>query len=385
MELKTAKGRMLFVMLLIIALPLLQHSFSFIKSGELEGVMTPHPDVRFEPQKWWDGSYQAEKAAYVNDSVGFRPDLVRLTNQIDFWIFKKLPTVAFAGNNGYLFKRECIDEYWGRDHTDDGPIRSTLLKLKLIQDTLEKMGKTFVFTYAPSKAYFMPENIPFTLRRSGGRKMSNYHSFIRLGDSLKIKQLDFNALFTAMKDTSKNLLFARLGAHWSLYGSLLATDTLIKFIERERNIRLPHLVITKLCYPDTVMGPDNDLAKCSNLIFPLAKEKLCYPEYHYSADNTTTKLRQMILIGDSFGGQWLLNKFPQGIAENWEYWYYFATVWNEQNLSDWTTPIEGYDWQRKISDADCLVFIYNPTNLTAQTTQTAAIEKIYRWLFPGKK
>ncbi len=384
MELKTAKDRFFFFLLMILFLPLLQHSFGFVKSGPLEGEMTPHPDIRFRPRAWLDGSYQKEKTLFVNDSVGFRPDLVRMINQIDFWIFKKLPTVAYVGNNGYLFNREYIDEYEGRTYTDDVAIRATLIKLKRIQDTLERMNKTFIFAYAPSKAYFMPENIPLTLRRSGGPTTSVYEAFRRLGDSLHIKQIDYNALFAAMKDTSKNPLFTRLGAHWSSYGSLLATDTLIKYIERERNIRMPHLVIAKLCYAYTKNGPENDLAKCCNLIFPLTKEKLCYPEYHYSADSTTTKLN-MIIIGDSFGAQWLDNKFPQNVATSWEYWYYFRTVWVDQNFYDWTIPMDGHDWQRKILDADCMIITYNPTNLLGQTRQTEFIEKIYGWLFLGGK
>jgi acetyltransferase AlgX (SGNH hydrolase-like protein) len=382
MEFRTAKGRLFFFMLLIIFLPLLQHVFGFIESGKLDGAMTLHPDIKFTPSAWWSGSYQDEKMLFINDSTGFRPDLVRLTNEINYRVFKLLPSVAYVGNNGYLFNREYIDEHEGRYYTDDVAIRSSLIKLKLVQDTLERMGKTFVFAYAPSKAYFMPENIPFPLRRPGGPKTSNYQAFRKLGDSLKIKQLDYNALFAAMRDTSKNLLFTRLGAHWSTYGSLLASDTLIKFIEHERNIKMPHLVITKLRYPDTIMGPDNDLAKCSNLIFPLAKEKLCYPEYHYSTDNTKIK---MIVIGDSFGGQWITNEFLQNVTTHWEYWYYFNVVWDKDNIFNDAITIDKYDWQKSVLDANCIVVIYNPTNLQGQTTPTAFIERMYAWLYPDKK
>jgi len=384
MEFKTAKGRLLFFLLLVILLPLLEHTFGFIESGKLDGAMLPHPDIHFTLPAWWDGSYQIEKNLFINDSVGFRPDLVRMTNQVNFWIFKKLPTVAYVGNNGYLFNREYIDEYEGRYYGGDIAIRESLIKLKAVQDTLERLGKTFVFAYAPSKAYFMPENIPFSLRRACTSRETNYKAFRRLGDSLKIKQLDYNALFIAMRDTSKNLLFTKLGTHWSIYGSILASDTLIKFIERERNIKMPNLVITKLCYSNIAIPPDDDLAKCSNLIFPMTKEKLCYPEYHYSDDSTKTKPK-MIFIGDSFGGQWIAHNFFQSVTQSWEYWYYFKTVWNQQNFFNSTINIDEYNWQKSILGAECIIVIYNPTNLQSQTAGTECIQKMYDYFYPDKK
>ncbi len=330
-----------------------------------------------------DGSYQKEKVLFLNDSTGFRPDLARMTSQFDFWFFRKMQGDVYVGENGNLFNRENIDEYEGRYYEGDSSIRAALIKLRLVQDTLEHLGKTLVFAYAPSKPYFMPENIPFSLRRPDWHGTTNYQAFKRLGDSLRIKQLDYNVLFIAMKDTSKNLLFTKQGIHWSIYGSLLASDTLIKFIERERNIKMPHLVVTKWCYPDTVIQPDNDLAKCSNLIFPIRREKLCYPEYHYSVDNTKTKPK-MVFIGDSFGGQWIANEFPQNIATDWEFWYYFATVWNQQNFFHSSIYIDNYNWQQSLLNTDCVVVIFTPANLQSQTHRGAFIDRAYTYFYGSK-
>jgi hypothetical protein len=387
MELKSARGRLFFCLLLILLLPMLQSTFNFIESGKLNGAWTPHSNVQFTWPTWFNSSYQEKKAAFINDSIGFRPDLVRVNNQVNFWLFKTLSSDIYMGKDGYLFMKDYIDEYNGRHYKPiyDIGIRASLTKLKLVQDTLDRMGKTFIFAYAPGKAYFMPENIPLAVQRPDGPHTSNYSTFKRLGDSLKLRQLDFNALFMAMKDTSKDLLFARHGIHWSLYGSLLASDTLIKFIERERNIKMPHLVITKLCHPGTIIFPDNDLAKLSNVIFPMKESKLCYPEYHYDSDSTKTKPK-IIFIGDSFGGQWIANEFPQNVSTGWEFWFYFNWVWEQQHPHDAANEIsKGYDWQRSMSNADCIVSIWNPVNLQAQTSPNAFIEKMYTYFYPDKK
>ena len=326
MELKTAKGRLFFFISLIIFLPLLEQAFSFIESGKLLGIFDLHPDIKFSPEKWWNGSYQQQKTSYLNDSVGFRPDLVRMNNQIDFSLFKKLHAGdVYIGHDDYLFGKMYVDDYDGRLYMGTETIRGVFIKMKLIQDTLERMGKTFIFTYAPSKPYLFPEKIPDILRPHNGLKIDNYTTCKKIGDSLHIKQLDFNGLFIAMKDTSKYPLFTKQGCHWSVYGSVLASDTLIKFIERERQIKMPELVLSTIQYSDTARDADNDLGKCTNLIFPICKEKYYYPQYHYNADSIKTKPKT-IFIGDSFIWLWIGDGFIQNTTANWEYWYYFHDV-----------------------------------------------------------
>src|SRR5580693_7348884 len=86
----TTKSKLLFVLLLIVAFPMLQHALSFFESGKLHGAVSGIANPEFSWDKWIDGTYQSQKSAYLNDSTGCRPDLVRLNNQLDFWFFKKL-------------------------------------------------------------------------------------------------------------------------------------------------------------------------------------------------------------------------------------------------------------------------------------------------------
>ena len=383
MELRTAKGRLFLLLLLIIFLPLLNHTFNIIESGKLLGVMVNHPDVSFTPAKWWDNSYQEQKTLYLNDSVSFRPDLVRMNDQIDFSLFKKLQgDDTYIGKDNYLFSAGYVNEYEGREYMGYGVIRDELIKLKLIQDTLEHMGKTFVFIYAPSKPYYLPEYIPNILRRNGARKTSNYETFRRIGDSLHIKQLDFNALFVAMRDTSKYSLFTKEGVHWSVYGSVLASDTLIKYIDRERKIKMPELVLTKMQISDTAREADNDLGKCTNLIFPMNKDKYYYPEYHYNVDSTKTKPKT-IFIGDSFIWLWIGDGFIQNTTTNWEYWYYFNEVWDINGRKD--ENMSKYNWQKSLLAADCVVIEFTPINFPSLASKSEFIETIYSYFYPGKK
>ncbi len=383
MELRTARGRLFLLLLLIVFLPLLNHTFNVIESGKLLGEMIKHPDPRFSLAKWWDGSYQDEKTLYINDSIGFRPDLVRMNDQIDFSIFKKLQGEdTYIGRDNYLFSKAYINEYEGRGYMGDSVIRDELVKLKMVQDTLERLGKTLIFTYAPSKPYCFPNYIPAILLRNGGKKVSNYQTFRRIGDSLHLKQLDFNALFAAMRDTSKYPLFTKEGVHWSVYGSVLASDTLEKYINRERKIKMPELIITKVQTSDTARNADNDLGRCANLIFPINKDQYYYPEYHYNTDSTTTKPKT-IFIGDSFVWLWIGDGFIQNTTTDWEYWYYFNDVWDKNGKSIVNT--DKYNWQKSLLATDCIVIVYTPMNFTGFRTKTSFIETMYNYFYPGKR
>ena len=387
MEIRTAKGRLFLLLSVIILFPMAEHCFNFIIGTKLQGYFEQHPDVHFTPQKWWDGSYQKEKTLYLNDSVGFRPDLVRMNNQLGFTFFNMLyGTDTYVGHDNNLFSAQYINEYEGRTHIADSLVRKTMIKLRRIQDTLEHLGKTLVFTYAPSKPYYMPENLPDIFQRYGAHQTSNYTTFRRLSDSLGIRQIDFNALFIAMKDTSRGTLFTKQGLHWSFYGSLLAADTLIKFIDRARNIRMQDLVITRMAFSDDARGADNDLANCTNLIFPVTKEKFCYPEYHFTTDSARTK-PSAIFVGDSFIWSWMGNGFIQGDVRDWQYWYYFNEVWDVKAAGGQgqVQHIPTYNWQKKMMGTDCIVIVYTAPNLGSLCEKGSFIERMYSLFYPGQK
>ena len=387
MESRTIKNGLFFFLFLVIILPFLQHCFGLIESGKLNGYVVSTPDVNFSYAKWWDGSYQKQKSDFVNDSVGFRPDLVRLTDQISFSLFKDIhaPDV-YAGKDGQLFSKVHTDEYFGRDHIGIDTVRTILIKLKKIQDTLERLGKTMVFAYAPSKAYYVPDKIPDCLRSTGQVKTSNYHSFKRLGDSLRLNQLDFNAYFMAMKDTVKNLIFSKQGTHWTNYGALLAGDSLTKYIERARNISMPELTIEEMKYSTTARNDDADLSRILNLIFPIGLETYSYPRCNYTLKGGKNKPKT-IYLGDSFILMLLYNNYVSNTSSDWEFWFYFKDVWNEDCIWGRQQPksMAGYDWQKSLSSADCLVILFTPYNLAKFAKKDFFLDEMYSYFYPNGK
>lgn len=384
MKFKTARDRLFFFLWLIIVLPLLQYHFHFIESGKLMGVDVVHNNVKFSIAKWWGGAYQKQKEEYLNDSIGFRPDLVRLNNQLDFWMFKKLHAGdVFVGPGNFLSSKMHTDEYFGITQLQPDDIRDKLIKFKMVQDTMQRIGKTLIFGIAPSKPYLYPDKIPRCLYPNETHKTNNYSMFKRMSDSLKINQVDFNGWFMAMRDTSSGILMSKQGIHWSIYGSLLAADSLIKYIERERKIKMPELQITKMNYTTKYQGKDDDLGQISNLVFPLATENMNYPDYHYASDGATSKPKT-IYIGDSFLWLWKDDGLMDNTNEDYEFWSYFNDIRTKSTFEGRgsVVNIDQYNWQQQLMNADCVVFLYTPMNFHHFNY---AVNTIYHYFYPERK
>ncbi|PZF73801.1 alginate O-acetyltransferase AlgX-related protein [Taibaiella soli] len=366
----------------VLLAPLLQQKFHIVESGRLFGAITDSPDVNFTIRGWWDGSYQKKKTFYLNDSFGFRTDFVRMNNQVDYFLYHRInQRSTVVGKNGVLFERSYIDEYNGKDFVGDPEIRGKLEKLKAIQDTLTRLGKTFVFVYAPSKAYYFPDDFPDDLPKVSS-KNTNYRSFRRIGDSLGINQIDCNAWFVKMKGKTEGILMSKGGVHWTFYGALMAADSIVRYVENARHIDMPRF-LWKEAWLGEPRPQEVDLIAAANLIYPIAKDEYRYPILLEENDSLKTK-PDMIFLGDSFLWTFAYNNVMPHISKNWEFWYYFRQAWNQDVGSGKIPTIDlgNYDWFQSLMQKDCLVMLYTEPNLPSIGNDF--IEKAYDKFYPKK-
>lgn len=385
MGLKTARGRLFFLLMLIVSFPFLQHCLSFIESGKVNGAVVTVADSTFTWARWWAGDYQRHKNLYLNDNCGARPDLVRLNNEFDYRVFNKLHANGVViGKDECLYEKFYIDEYNGLDFMGNEVIKGEIIKMKKIQDTLEHLGKTFVFMYAPSKAWYFPDKFPPSLEKKT-HGPTNYKTFKRIGDSVGLHQLDFNSWFLAMKDTSKHLLFSPLGTHWTVYGSLLASDSVIKYIERVRNIKMPELKWNEVVFNDTPRRTDNDLSAGLNLVTHFRRQRFSYPNYFYKEDSRQTKPKA-IYIGDSFLWTWTNNRLMHNTNADWAVWYYFNEAWTDKALSgiDPMRYLDNFKWQDDMLNTDCIIVLYTPANFKGFNYDGSFVERIYSYFYPAQ-
>ncbi len=379
------RGRkILFVFLFtILWLPYLQHKFHVIDSGTLHGYFTNSDSVDLTIRGWFDGAYQPGTNNYYNDHIGFRQDLVRLNAQIDYSLFQKLDYGATTlGSDNYLYFDDYIEAYYGRDFVGSAQLAERMLKLKRVQDTLGKLGKTVIMVYAPCKAWYYPEHIPASLAYPKGAG-NNYLTSKHAGDSLGVNQIDFNAWFLSMKETTKDLLFSRQGIHWTNYGAMLAGDSLVRYIERVRGISMPHPRWQKINKTTQAILPDNDMADILNLIFPITVDTLSYPEVYYLPEDSGKTRPKCIYIGDSYVINLLRTELVQHINSEWQFWFYYKHVLNDTNyLADHYLKVADQNLKNEVTKADCIILLQTPKN----TNQTGYgfIEDLYAVFYPDK-
>lgn len=380
-QLGSARGRLLWFLLFLMVFPLVNQVFNIIRSAPLKKTPVNDKPV-FSWKGFWDGSWQEGFGKFCNDNVGFRPDMVRTVNQINFSLFKNMTSNRgiIVGRHNDLFWSDYIEAYCGIDYKGDSYPVESLIKLKKIQDTLERSGKMFVLVHSGSKASYFPEDIPgnFICRTDGKNNLKNY---VRIADSLGIHQVNFNSWIASLHGKKPHHLFNRQGIHWNLYGAYFAADSLISYIEGVRKIRMSHPHIVSIEKFHKAHHDEDDLESMLNLVFPVDTTAYWYPEIRYD-DSTGRAKPKVIFIGDSFISPLLSDGLFNSFTDP-EYWFYFRTA-IFKNWEDETSrkEIKDYDWPAAVQKADGIVLMFTATQLVESSH--IFIDKAYSYYYPGK-
>lgn len=316
--------RFLFISLLfLLIVPGIQNEFPFIELAPLKGVISQPEQNSFTLKEWFSGEYQTAEEKYINETFGFRSLFVRIDNQIAFSLFKRAKANGvIIGENNYLYEENYIKAYNGTDFIGTDSISLRMQKLKFISDTLAKLNKNIIIVFAAGKGSYYPEYFPKKLRMKPGK--TNYEYYTKSAKDLGINYIDFNKYFVDNKHKSKYPLYPQYGIHWSNYGMCIAADSIIRYIEKIRNIDLPNLYWTQVDLAEAKES-DYDIADGLNIKFKLKSFKMGYPRIQYESESGKTK-PSVLVISDSF--YWGMYGF--GITKafsNSHFWYYNKQIY----------------------------------------------------------
>lgn len=327
----------------------------------LKGDVELTPKIKFSLNSWFDGFYQDSTDKYFNDNIGFRPWLVKFRNQISFSVFDIMNAKdVVRGKENYLYEINYIKAYNGDDFIGLDSIDFKVKQIKYLQDKLDSMGKTLIVYLAPGKGSFYPEYFPIEYTKP----FTNQTNYKQYSKSLKLNNvntIDCNDWFLSVKDTCKCMLYPKYGIHWSYYGMVKAADSLIKYIEQKRNIRMPQIEITNIEKSTRIQPGDYDIADGLNLLFQLNSETMCYPKIKWVSDKETTKPK-VIVIGDSF--YWSM--YDMGICTNsfslGGFWYYNNEIYPESHEKK--LLVNQIDLNKKIDESDVFILMVTEANLS---------------------
>lgn len=345
--------------LLLLFLPLIQKTYSFVELKPLQGafILEEKPDSIQE--NWFTGEYQLQYEKYFNENFGFRDLLVRINNQIAFSLFKVAKANGVViGKEDYLYEENYIKAYYGTDFIGQEKIREQTDKLKKIQDILKSLNKDIFVILAPGKASFLPEFIPDNSVHN--KTTTNYQVYIDEFQKNNINYLDFNKWFIQMKSTTKYPLYAKCGIHWSKYGEFLAGDSIVNYIGKLRNINMPELILDSVIVKNINEYGDYDVGEGMNLLFNIETYPMGYPVFHFQPDRNVIQPK-VLFVADSYYWGMFNAGFSKDIFNNGQFWYY-----NQQIYPDsYEKPINVSDVniREEVEKNDVIVLLSTDANL----------------------
>ncbi|NQV01235.1 MAG: hypothetical protein HQ542_01195 [Bacteroidia bacterium] len=352
---KCVKTSILIVLLAVLLAPSMQHLFGGISSAPLKGYFQINPYPSLTLGAWIKKKFQSESTIALNDRIGFKSNLVRLYNQVDFSLFH-LPHAGkiLVGKEGYLLAEQYLDAYLGLDYVGASLIREKVDKFSLIQTQLwEKHHQLLLLIFPPDKGTFYPEFIPERFLHKK-RPETNYSRYKKELQKSGVNFIDFNSYFLMLKDSSNYVLYPKTGIHWSNYGAMLAGDSLSRYIGAKLDMRLPLLVIDSIVLTDELRSPDDDMGKTLNLIWEIPHPEMAYPLFHFDTSQERKKVNALV-IGDSFYWNWYHSGYIQNTFENEAFWYYNKDAYPEH----FTQPTTVWDINRQevIAQADVIIIL----------------------------
>lgn len=329
--------------------------------GYFPGVYAP----KFNKNHWFKGTFQKDREEFSKRHLKIRPYAVRVNNQLHYELLGEIRRNIVEGKDGYLFSTEYIHAMQGLNFIGEKKIKEQAEKLQVVNDFLKKeYDIDLVIAIALDKAYFYKEKIPaqYDLENMDS---TNYETYLEVLKKQDIHVLDFNEYFFNQKEKSEHKFANKHGVHWSLYGGMIAADSILSYIGNLKGQEVNRIDKSEITKTTQVRKEDDDIGQSINLFSPLEPDTFSYFEHHLFPDSLRKPYRPNIaLIGDSFC--WTI--WGQNIPHN--YWgdstlflFYYHEIWDTK----WT-ELSGkkIKKEQKMPFAlkqDAIVLLYTPMNM----------------------
>lgn len=344
----------------------------------LGGYVVTAPDTVFSIEKWWSGEYQKKKDSYYNDNFGFRNSFVRINNQLNFWLYRKAKANGvIIGKEDYLYEENYIRAYYGTNFAGKENIEKRVTMLNKINDTLKRLNKSIVMIIAPGKGTFFPEYFPDY--RKINKTTTNYEYYLSLIKKYNLNCIDFYSWFLANKNKSKYPLYPQYGVHWSTYGVCLATDSMVRYLEKLRGVNLNQFKWDGIEVTDNLRDDDYDIGKGMNLLFKLKSYKMAYPKVKIEKKPNSTPIRT-IVVADSY--YWLMYNYgiSESIFRDSKFWYYNEEIYPES--FNGKVYVKDINFGEEIKKTDVIMILSSEANMW--NYGWGFIEKLYDHYFKKK-
>lgn len=347
---------------IMLFLPMFQTATGLFRVRMVYGdyVVERVPEFTFE--KWLNNKWTTKFEQYVETHVGFRKFFIRLRNQIHYSLFNVSTRGTLIGKQQYLYEVDYLNALYGLDFRGTDSLAMRSVKLKRVIDALNVRNTKVLVVIAPGKASYYPEHFTYDMVKKYDKQTpTNYAVYKALFDQLKIPYIDMRKWFLQMKDTSSMPLFPRMGVHWSVYGSLLAADSMLKYMEHQWQKPIGRISWNTIERTNKYRVSDGDLMELLNLLWDPPTDTMPYPVVKFDAVAKEQR-PDVLAIGDSYYWNIVCDSVPLKLfADSSYYWFY-----NERAFSPDMTMrymVNPAKLEKDMANRDFLILFTTDANL----------------------
>lgn len=335
-------------------------NFKPIEITPLNGAYYPANPPSLTLQNFTSGAFQNEANAYIQKSDEVRPPLIRLYNQLYFWMYGKSTNFVVVGKQNQLFSYDYWSSFIGFNYKGHRKLVEDVQSIKRLQDSLSTMGKEFLYVIAPNKVRCMPEFLPDALQSTPG-DTSNYNKVLKLFKQHRVKYLDLNAHFANSFKEYKYPIFANTSTHWSAYGMSLSLQKIFGSLELMNKENVINLKFRNWTLKDSTLNSDKDMSEIMNLILPIETESLAFPKAEQDLNRSLRPVKPFV-IGDSFFWNILgLSYLTRILDVNAHFYYYNVTHKSINSLND--ESLNKRNARLDVEGSDFVIFVTTEANL----------------------
>lgn len=354
---------------------MIQEHFKPFKTKELMGYFLEPDQPKFRWEWYKSGYFQQKLEKYITNKYGFREPIIRFYHQY-CWDFygKEYVSYIYSGKERWLYYDHNIKDYYGTEMYNWFPDAEAARKgyeqevrlMNKVRGILDEYGVTLMTFIAPSKSIVYPEYLPRREHDTNSLNARNY--FIKRFAETGMPCFDMNDYFLLMKDTCSFYLFPPTGDHWN-FSCVYATDSLLRFMERQRDIRMTKIEYGNEWHNTCRIGDDQnrDLEGELNLLRPIKfNPKFDYKESDYwlTSDSTTVK-PSALFIGNSFLLRTMAYVPPKEVFSDFQFWYYNRVIYQDvDKIIDSVNTLNRLDY---LLDADYIVWFSSSSQMYRAT------------------
>lgn len=355
---KKSKSIVFAILLLGMSVPMIQHFTHFANEKGLRGSVINSTYQNISDSTWFNGHFQTNTDKYLNDNFGFRPDFVRINNQLDFSLYQKANANGVViGKEWYMYEYNYIKAYYGLDFIGDAAIAEKTRKLKFIQDTLQKQGKQLLVVFAVGKGSYLPEYFPDSINYKVQR--SNYKAYLEAFNDQQINHVDFQKWFLEKKDTTKYPIYGKGGIHWSKYAESLVADSMLRLMKTMTESKFPDLIIEGYDVESKNKNGDYDIGEGINILFQAETFPMAYPKLRI--ENTQNNQTKTTFVADSYFWGMYRYGWVNSLFNNGQFWFYNNEIYTNDLIAD--NHVSNVDIQQEIEKNDFIVLLSTDANL----------------------